>query len=300
MQVLTSAVELWYPLDMRIGILGSGLIGTDLLTKLQRHPDLDVAVMAGIDPASAGLARALSFGVLTTADGLAGMLDLVPDIEVVIDATSATAHLESSPILRQRGIFCIDLTPAALGPAVVPTVTIADLLAAEEVNLVTCGAQATVPIVAAASAVADVAYAEIVSTIASRSAGPGTRANIDEFTRATARALVSVGGAAIGKALIILNPADPPITMRNAVHLEIASGNAADVEEAIRDAVERVRAYVPGYRLANPPAVDGSRFSIVVEVEGAGDFLPKYAGNLDIMTCAAVRICEVVAAAVAA
>jgi acetaldehyde dehydrogenase len=285
---------------MRIGILGSGLIGTDLLMKLGRHPTLDVAVMAGIDPESAGLARAASLGVSTTAGGLSGMLEAEPQLDVVIDATSASAHLETSPILRERGIFCVDLTPAALGPAVVPAVGIGDALDAGEVNLVTCGAQATVPVVAAASSVADVVYAEIVSTIASRSAGPGTRANIDEFTRATASALESVGGAHRGKALIVLNPAEPPITMRNAVHLEVGAGDLDDIERVIAEMVERVRAYVPGYRVENPLVRDGSRVSVVLEVEGAGDFLPTYAGNLDIMTSAAVRVCEVVTARVAA
>ena len=284
---------------MEVGILGSGLIGTDLLVKLHRHKDLVVAGMAGIDPHSSGLAEAASLGVPTSADGLSGLLEIVSAPGIVIDATSASAHRMTSPILRARRIFCIDLTPAALGPAVVPGVGAGAALDAEEVNLVTCGTQATVPIVAAVAAITTVDYAEIVSTVAALSAGPGTRANIDEFTTATARALESVGGARQGKALIVLNPADPPITMRNAIHLEIARAEPGDIADAIDAAVERVRAYVPGYRLASQPLIDGGRVSIVVEVEGAGDFLPAYAGNLDIMTSAAIRVCEIFAAAAA-
>lgn len=268
--------------------------------KLDRHQSLEVAVMAGIDPQSAGLARARSLGVRTTSDGLGGMLELEPGVNVVIDATSASAHMQTSPILRDRGIFCIDLTPAALGPAVVPGFGVDAAFDVGEVNLVTCGAQATVPVVTAVAAVADVAYAEIVSTIASRSAGPGTRANIDEFTMSTARALEAVGGATLGKALIVLNPAEPPVMMRNAIHLEIEPHLANEVCDAIDSAVAGVREYVPGYRLAAPPVVDGSRVSVVVEVEGAGDFLPAYAGNLDIMTSAAVRVCEMVSVPVEA
>ncbi len=289
-----------YTARMRIGILGSGLIGTDLLMKLVRHETLEVAVLAGIEPASAGLARAATMGVQTTSDGLAGMLELEPDIDVVIDATSASAHVKTSQTLQEHGIFCVDLTPAALGPAMVPSLGLDAVVDAREVNLVTCGAQATVPVVAAVGAVSAIGYAEIVSTIASRSAGPGTRANIDEFTTSTARALESVGGAMCGKALIVLNPAEPPVTMRNAIHLEIEPGREGEVSSAIEGAVDRVRDYVPGYRLATAPLVDGPRVSVIVEVEGAGDFLPAYAGNLDIMTSAAVRVCELVAAKVEA
>ena len=284
---------------MEVGILGSGLIGTDLLMKLHRHEHLSVGGIAGIDPGSAGLAAAASLGVPTSADGLSGLLEIARSPGIVIDATSASAHRMTSPILRARKIFCIDLTPAALGPAIVPGVGVGAALDADEVNLVTCGTQATVPVVAAISAITTVIYAEIVSTVAALSAGPGTRANIDEFTIATARALESVGGAKRGKALIVLNPADPPITMRNAIHLEIVPADPADISAAIEDAVERVRAYVPGYRLASRPLVDGGHVSVVVEVEGAGDFLPTYAGNLDIMTSAAIRVCEVFAATLA-
>lgn len=285
---------------MAIGILGSGLIGTDLLEKLRRHARLNVEVMAGIDPRSPGLARAASYGIATTASGIDGMLEIAPDVQIVVDATSASAHTQHRDTLRSRGIFCIDLTPAALAPPVVPAVGIEAGFDVGEVNLITCGAQATVPIVAAVSKVADVPYAEIVSTIASKSAGQGTRANIDEFTRATASALESVGGADRGKALIVLNPAEPPITMRNAIHMETARASAEVVSSAISDVVATVAAYVPGYRLVGAPFIDGCRITVIVEVEGAGDFLPPYAGNLDIMTSAAVRVCEVVASEVAA
>ena len=279
---------------MRIGIVGSGAIGTDLLVKLARHETLDLAGIAGIDASSPGLARGRELGATTTARGLEALLELEPEIGVVLDATSAAAHSLHAGLLAARSIACIDLTPAALGPAVVPDVNLGAHLDAGEVNLVTCGAQATVPIVAAVARVCDVPYAEIVSTVAARSAGPGTRANIDEFTTTTARSLESIGGAARGKALIVLNPADPPITMRNAVHLRLGAHRRDEVLAAIAAAVGRVQRFVPGYRLASPPALDDDRITVIVTVEGAGDHLPPYAGNLDIMTAAAVRVCEVV------
>jgi acetaldehyde dehydrogenase len=278
---------------MQLAIVGSGAIGTDLLVKIQRHPDLELAGMAGIDAASVGLLRASRLGVRTTSEGLACLLELEPDIDLVLDATSATAHRMHSELLADRGIRCIDLTPAALGPAVVPDVNLHEHLQAPEVNLVTCGAQATVPIVAAVAAVTDVSYAEIVSTVASRSAGPGTRANIDEFTTATARSLELVAGAGAGKALIVLNPAEPPITMRNAVHMRLGPHDEEAVHGAILAAVARVQQFVPGYRLTGEPLLDGDRISVLLEVEGAGDHLPAYAGNLDIMTSAAVRVAEI-------
>ncbi len=279
---------------MQIGIVGSGAIGTDLLVKLARHETLDLAGIAGIDPASPGLARARALGVTSTADGLADLLDREPAIRLILDATSAAAHRLHAEVLAERGIACVDLTPAGIGPAVVPDVNLTAHLDAREVNLVTCGAQATVPIVAAVAEVAAVPYAEIVSTVASRSAGPGTRSNIDEFTTATAQSLVDIGGAERGKALIVLNPADPPITMRNAIHLLLGTHDRDEVTGAIDGAVARMRRFVPGYRLAAAPAFEEDRVTVVVTVVGAGDHLPPYAGNLDIMTSAAVRVCEIV------
>jgi acetaldehyde dehydrogenase len=285
---------------MRIGIVGSGLIGTDLLLKVQRHPALQLAGVAGIVADSPGLARARELGVTATAEGLGALLELEPELDAVVDATSAAAHRIHAPLLAERGVFCIDLTPAALGPAVVPDVNLDEHLGAPEVNLVTCGAQATVPVVAAVARVADVPYAEIVSTVASRSAGPGTRANIDEFTTATARSLETPGGAARGKALIVLNPAEPPITMRNAIHLRLGPHDADEVRAAIAAAVAGLQRYVPGYRTTAEPVMDADRVTVLTEVEGAGDHLPPYAGNLDVMTAAAVRVCEVAAGARAA
>jgi acetaldehyde dehydrogenase len=278
---------------MQVGIVGSGAIGTDLLAKIMRTRTLELGGIAGIDPASPGLERARALGVTTTSEGLEELLELVPEIALVLDATSATAHRMHSGLLAERGVRCVDLTPAAMGPAVVPDVNLREHLDAPEVNLVTCGAQATVPIVAAIAAVAEVPYAEIVSTVAARSAGPGTRANIDEFTTATARSLELVGGAQSGKALIVLNPADPPITMRNAVHVRVGAYDEDSMRDAILGAVARMQRFVPGYRLTGDPLFDPDRISVLLEVEGAGDHLPPYAGNLDIMTSAAVRVAEI-------
>jgi acetaldehyde dehydrogenase len=278
---------------MQVGIIGSGAIGTDLLAKIMRHHVLELGGIAGIDPASPGLERARALGVTTTSEGLEQLLVLAPEIALVLDATSATAHRTHSGVLAERGVRCVDLTPAAMGPAVVPDVNLREHLDAPEVNLVTCGAQATVPIVAAIAAVTEVPYAEIVSTVAARSAGPGTRANIDEFTTATARSLELVGGAQSGKALIVLNPADPPITMRNAVHVRVGAYDEERMRDAIMSAVARVQRFVPGYRLTGDPLFDPDRISVLLEVEGAGDHLPPYAGNLDIMTSAAVRVAEI-------
>jgi len=247
--------------------------------------------MGGIDPASEGLARARARGFATGADGVERFLDDHPDLDLVFDATSAHAHAEHAPVLAARGVRCIDLTPAALGPAVVPDVNLDEHLDAPDVNLVTCGAQATVPVVAALAATGPVGYAEVVSTVASPSAGPGTRSNIDEFTVATARSLETLGGAAAGKAIIILNPAEPPIVMRNTIYAETAL-DAGDASVVVAAAVGRVAAYVPGYHLAAEPLVADGLVTVFVGVRGAGDYLPAYAGNLDIMTSAAVRVAE--------
>jgi acetaldehyde dehydrogenase len=277
---------------LRVAIIGSGNIGSDLLAKVTRSDALELVGMAGIDPASDGLARAAAAGITVTHQGLVDLLDRCGQIDLAFDATSARAHAKHAELLREHGIRSVDLTPAALGPAVVPSVNLGAHAEVPDVNLITCGAQATVPIVAGLSRVGRVTYAEIVSTISARSAGPGTRQNIDEFTQSTAAALEDVGGAERGKAIIILNPADPPIVMRNTVYADIADADADTVVEAVNEVVERVSAYVPGYRLKSSPIVDGGLVTVLLEVEGTGDYLPTYAGNLDIMTCAAVRVAE--------
>jgi acetaldehyde dehydrogenase len=277
---------------LRVGIAGSGNIGTDLMLKIARSPMLELVGMAGIDPDSDGLARAARQGYWTTSGGLADLLSKVEDVDLVFDATSAKAHRKHSELLAERGVKSVDLTPAAIGPAVIPAVNIEQHLGEADVNLVTCGAQATVPIVAAVSRVAPVSYAEIVSTISARSAGPGTRQNIDEFTLSTARALETVGGAARGKAIMLLNPADPPIVMRNTVFVDVGDVDLDLVSAAVEETVTAVGTYVPGYRLTAAPLLRDGTVTVLLEVRGAGDYLPEYAGNLDIMTSAAVRVAE--------
>jgi acetaldehyde dehydrogenase (acetylating) len=280
---------------LRVGIAGSGNIGTDLMLKIERNELLEVAGVAGIDPASDGLASAAERGHFTTSDGLADMLERVEDIDLVFDATSARAHSEHARLLAERGIRSVDLTPAALGPAVIPPVNLSEHLSAPDINLVTCGAQATVPIVAAISSVGAISYAEIVSTISARSAGPGTRQNIDEFTVATARALETVGGAERGKAIVLLNPADPPIVMRNTVFADVGEIDREALAQALDETFAAVSEYVPGYRMTAEPLHRDGTVTVLLEVTGAGDYLPAYAGNLDIMTAAAVRVAELVA-----
>lgn len=296
-------------------IIGSGNIGTDLMHKLRRSAVLDVAAMIGIDPASDGLARAAALDIAVTAAGVDGLLEMsaFDDIEVVFDATSAQAHQANYAKLASSGRLVVDLTPAAIGPFVVPAVNMAGLTGHRNLNMVTCGGQATIPIVAALSAVTRVHYAEIVASISSRSAGPGTRANIDEFTETTARALETVGGADCGKAIIVLNPAEPPMIMRDTVAALVSAADEATISAAVIAVVADVAQYVPGYRLRQHvqispvPALDPRRrlvgdagrdadlaqVTVFLEVEGAGDYLPTYAGNLDIMTAAAVRVAEV-------
>lgn len=290
-------------------IVGPGNIGTDLIYKVLRSPYLELAAMVGVDPTSAGLARAVSLGVEASADGVDWLLRHAGDlgIRLVFEATSARVHAEHAPRYEAAGLQAIDLTPAAVGPPVVPAVNLSEHLHGPNVNLVTCGGQATAPMVAAVARRADVPYAEIVSTVASHSAGPGTRANIDEFTRTTSRSLETVGGARLGKAIMILNPAEPPILMRNTVYCGLADGyDGQAVVASVEAMVAEVAAYVPGYRLKNPPVIeDGpyatpngpvpARVVILLEVEGAGDFLPPYAGNLDIMNAAAIRVGEAMA-----
>ena len=285
---------------LRVVIIGAGNIGTDLLYKIRRNPHLKLVAMVGIDQASEGLARAGELGYWTTSAGLDDYLAHGPQADVAIEATSADAHKRHAQTLRARGLRCIDLTPSALGPAVVPEVNLREHLDAPEVNLVTCGAQATVPIVRALSAIGPVRYAEIVSTVASKSAGPGTRWNIDEFTVATARSLERLGGAQQGKAIMVLNPAEPPIVMRNTIYVEAPEIGPADGMAAIKATAGTVAAYVPGYRLGTEPVVSSDGvFTVFIAVSGAGDYLPAYAGNLDIMTSAAVRVAELFRARVA-
>ncbi len=303
----------------KVAIIGSGNIGTDLMIKVLRLSEtLEVGAMVGIDPDSDGLARARRLKVPTTHEGVDGLIALpgFDDIEIVFDATSAGAHRANAARLAPYGKRLVDLTPAAIGPFVVPAVNLDEHAAAPNVNMVTCGGQATIPIVAAISRVVPVPYAEIVASIASRSAGPGTRANIDEFTETTSHAIESVGGAIRGKAIIILNPAEPPLIMRDTVFALVADpggSHAEAIRDSIRQMVTAVAAYVPGYRLKQqvqitPVPADQPvhtlagdtpvthQVSVFLEVEGAAHYLPAYAGNLDIMTSAAVRVAEQIAA----
>ena len=302
----------------RVAVIGSGNIGTDLMIKVRRLSEcLDVAVMVGIDPDSDGLARARRMGVATTAGGVEGLLEMdeFAGVSLVFDATSAAAHLVNDRVLAPTGLRVVDLTPAAVGPFVVPPVNLADLADQRNVNMVTCGGQATIPVVAAISRVTAVHYAEIVASIASRSAGPGTRANIDEFTETTAHAIEQVGGARRGKAIIILNPAEPPMIMRDTVTVLADATDRDAMVDSVHRMVQEVAAYVPGYRLKQqvqfqwlpsgdrrrrlaptaPADTELCQVSVFLEVEGAAHYLPSYAGNLDIMTSAALRVGEALA-----
>lgn len=281
-------------------IVGSGNIGTDLMYKLKRSALLEPVWMVGIDPASDGLAKARAAGLKTTDQGVDGLLPHIKtdDVRIAFDATSAYVHKENSDKLTAHGVLMIDLTPAAIGPYCVPPVNLKAHMGrrAMNVNMVSCGGQATIPMVHAVARVQKVRYGEIVATVASRSVGPGTRKNIDEFTRTTAAGVEKVGGAEKGKAIIIINPADPPIIMRDTIHcLTAEPPRRAEIEQSVHDMIREVQRYVPGYRLVNGPVFDGDRVSIFVEVAGLGDYLPKYAGNLDIMTAAATRTAEMFA-----
>jgi acetaldehyde dehydrogenase len=301
---------------IKVAVIGSGNIGTDLMIKVLRLSDkLEMGAMVGIDPTSDGLARAGRLKVATTAGGIDGLvkMDEFADIEIVFDATSAGAHHHNNEILQSYGKRVVDLTPAAIGPYVVPPVNLDANLGAPNVNMVTCGGQATIPMVAAVNAVTPVHYGEIVASISSRSAGPGTRANIDEFTETTSAAIAKVGGAARGKAIIVLNPAEPPLIMRDTIYCVVGDCDDAAVVASVEEMVARVQTYVPGYRLkqkvqfdrvaADDPVRtlapagtnDVTKVSVFLEVEGAAHYLPAYAGNLDIMTSAALRTAERIA-----
>jgi acetaldehyde/propanal dehydrogenase len=287
-------------MTIKCAIIGSGNIGTDLIYKIQRSTALEAVWMVGIDAGSEGLKRAREMGLKTTADGVDGLLPYVEqdEIQIAFDATSANVHPETSRKLNERGVVMIDLTPAAIGPLCVPPVNLLELAqrAEKNVNMISCAGQATIPIVHAVARVQAVDYAEIVAGSASRSIGPGTRANLDEFTYTTSDALVSVGGARRGKAMAVINPADPPMIMRNTiVCLTDEEPDQPAIIESVLSTIEAVQDYVPGFRLVNGPLFDGKRVSVFMEVAGLGDYLPRYAGNLDIMTAAACRTAEMFA-----
>ena len=301
---------------VKAAIIGSGNIGTDLMMKMIKYPqNMELAAVVGIDPASEGLAMAREHGIATTHEGIEGLkrLPCYAEIGIAFDATRAYAHKLHDAALRADGIQVVDLTPAAIGPFTVPPVNMEAHLGEPNVNMVTCGGQATIPMVAAVSQVAKVHYAEIIASVSSRSAGPGTRANIDEFTRTTARAIEVVGGAAKGKAIIILNPAEPPMIMRDTVFTLSEGADEAAIRASVEAMVAKVQAYVPGYRLKQEVQFErfgdnnklkipgmgdftGVKTMILLEVEGAGDYLPSYSGNLDIMTAAAKATGELLAA----
>ncbi|MCI9176327.1 MAG: acetaldehyde dehydrogenase (acetylating) [Lachnospiraceae bacterium] len=278
---------------VKTAIIGPGNIGSDLMYKIMRSEYLEMSHMVGIVE-SEGIRRARKLGFETTTEGVEAILD-IDEIKIVFDATGAKAHEVHAPLLKKAGKVAIDMTPAAVGPYAVPCVNLESLSNEMNFNMVTCGGQATVPIAYAINQAADSEYTEIISCISSKSAGPGTRANIDEFTETTARALEIVGGADKGKAIIILNPAEPPLMMTNTIHSLVRNPDEGKIQESVRKMVEKVREYVPGYKLRTPPMIDGNRVTVIVEVEGAGDFLPKYSGNLDIINAAAIEVAEKIA-----
>jgi acetaldehyde dehydrogenase len=279
---------------IKVGIIGPGNIGSDLMYKVIKSKNLQMHMMAGIVE-SEGIRRAAGLGFKTSIEGVDAVA-ADPEIRFVFDATSAKAHLHNAPILRAAGKVAIDMTPAAVGPYVVPCVNLDALADEANFNMVTCGGQATVPIAYAINRAADAEYCEIVSCISSRSAGPGTRANIDEFTETTAKALQLIGGADRGKAIIVLNPADPPLIMTNTIYALVRNPDEKAIVDSVGAMVREVQGYVPGYRLRMPPMVDGDKVTVIIEVEGAGDFLPPYSGNLDIINQAAVAVADKLAA----
>ncbi|MFC3940067.1 acetaldehyde dehydrogenase (acetylating) [Pseudomonas gingeri NCPPB 3146 = LMG 5327] len=285
---------------IKCALIGSGNIGTDLIYKIMRSPVLEPVWMVGIDPESEGLLRAREMGLKTTHEGVDGLLPhvLEDDIQIAFDATSAYVHAENSRKLNALGVLMIDLTPAAIGPLCVPPVNLRELAdkLAMNVNMISCAGQATIPLVNAVSRIQSVEYAEIVASLSSKSIGPGTRANLDEFTNTTSRAIEKVGGARKGKALAVINPAEPPMMMRNTIYcLTDGEPDRTRITESILQMITEVQKYVPGYRLVNGPIFDGKKISVFMEVAGLGDYLPTYAGNLDIMTAAATRTAEMFA-----
>ncbi|HCU89538.1 MAG TPA: acetaldehyde dehydrogenase (acetylating) [Gammaproteobacteria bacterium] len=287
-------------MKVNAALIGSGNIGTDLMVKALRSDHINPVWMVGIDPDSDGLKEAKKAGLNTTDEGVDGILACIErdNIQIAFDATSAYVHADNAAKLADKGVLMIDLTPAAIGPYCVPPVNLKEHVGKQvmNVNMVTCGGQATIPMVAAVSRIQAVDYGEIIATVASRSAGPGTRKNIDEFTRTTAGAVEQIGGAKEGKAIIILNPAEPPLIMRDTVHcLTEHRPDEEAITQSVHAMIAEVQKYVPGYRLKNGPVFDDKRVSIFLEVEGLGDYLPKYAGNLDIMTAAALRTAEMFA-----
>jgi len=283
---------------IKVAVIGPGNIGSDLMYKIFRSKNLEMSMMAGIVE-SEGIKRAASHGIATTIEGIDGLIkDGDKDIRIAFDATSAAAHLKfNGPKLKEAGIVSIDLTPAAVGPYCVPVVNFGNLQDEPDINMVTCGGQATIPIVYAVSRVAGAEYAEIIACISSKSAGPGTRANMDEFTETTSKALEVVGGADKGKAIIVLNPAEPPLMMTNTIHVRVKDKSVPfeKIEESIFQMVDELKKYVPGYQLRVPPIMDGDRVTTIVQVEGQADFLPAYSGNLDIINSAAVAAAEKIA-----
>lgn len=283
---------------VKCALIGSGNIGTDLMYKLKRSPVLDPVWMIGIDPESEGLARARDMGLKTTADGVDGVLPhLAADgVQIAFDATSAYVHKENSDKMNAHGVFMVDLTPAAIGPLCVPPVNLDELAETMNVNMISCAGQATIPIVHGVSRIQSVEYAEIIASLASKSIGPGTRANLDEFTYTTSNAVCAVGGARRGKALCIINPAEPPMIMRNTIYcMTDDEPDQAAITESLMDMIAKVQHYVPGYKLVNGPVFEGNKVGVFMEVAGLGDYLPTYAGNLDIMTAAACRTAEMYA-----
>ena len=275
---------------IKVGIIGPGNIGTDLMYKVMRSKNLQMDFMTGIVE-SEGLKRAAGLGLKTSTEGVKAIA-ADPEVKIVFDATMASAHLENAPVLKAAGKIAIDMTPAAVGPYVVPCVNLDHLQNVDNFNMVTCGGQATIPIVHAINQVADVEYAEIVASLSSKSAGPGTRASIDEFTQTTRKGLEIVGGADRGKAIIILNPAEPPVMMCNTIYTLVKNPDEKAIIDAVEKRVAEVQKYTPGYQLRVPPIVEGNKVTVIVQVEGAGDFLPKYSGNLDIINSAAVAVAE--------